>query len=64
MRAARIAGWGFAAMLVLGGHGAAALWVTQTRPEPLPLPGQPIFVDLVPLPNAPGFDVPGSGLAL
>ena len=64
MRAARLAGWAGAAMLVLGGHGAAALWVMHTRTYPPPPAGQPIFVDLAPPPPAPDFAVPESGLAL
>ncbi|KGJ19962.1 hypothetical protein IX55_08225, partial [Paracoccus sanguinis] len=64
MRAARTVGWASAALLVLGGHAGAALWVMSARPEPPPPAGQPIFVDLAPPPPAPDFDVPESGLSL
>lgn len=64
MRAARTVGWASAALLVLGGHAGAALWVMSARPEPPPPAGQPIFVDLSPPPPAPEFDVPESGLSL
>lgn len=64
MRAARTVGWAWAALLVLGGHAGAALWVMSARPEPPPAAGQPIFVDLAPAPPAPDFDVPESGLSL
>lgn len=64
MRTARTAGWAGAALLVLGGHAGAALWVMHARPEPPPPPGQPIFVDLAPPPPAPDFSVPDSGLVL
>lgn len=64
MRAARTVGWASAALLVLGGHAGAALWVMSARPEPPPPAGQPIFVDLAPAPPAPDFDVPESGLSL
>lgn len=64
MRAARTVGWAWAALLVLGGHAGAALWVMSARPEPPPPAGQPIFVDLAPPPPAPDFDVPESGLSL
>lgn len=60
----RTAGWAAAALLVLGGHGAAALWILQTRPDPPEPPGEAIFVDLTPPPPAPDFTVPDSGLAL
>lgn len=64
MRAARTVGWAWAALLVLGGHAGAALWVMSARPEPPPPAGQPLFVDLAPASPAPDFDVPESGLSL
>ena len=64
MRAARTSSWSVAGLVVLTGHAAAALWIAQTRVEPLPTLGDPIFIELAPPPPAPDLAVPDSGLEL
>lgn len=64
MTAARTSIWFGAALLVIGGHAAAAVWAMHARPDPLPALGEPIFIDMAPPPAAPSFAVPDSGLDL